>query len=68
MNGVVNGYVKGENNGGDDEDFCSNVSNSSMKELEDLLMKLNLLVKEFVLLLLVDVSIMVMLFGVLLKG
>ncbi|XP_024364565.1 polyadenylate-binding protein-interacting protein 8 isoform X2 [Physcomitrium patens] len=50
----VNGHIKAENgsNGGDDEghtlDARSNVSNDSMRELEDLLTKLNPLAKEFV--------------------
>jgi hypothetical protein len=41
------GHAKGEG-GGEEEDARSNVSNSSMRELEDLLTKLNPLAKEFV--------------------
>ncbi|KAG0583217.1 hypothetical protein M758_3G120300 [Ceratodon purpureus] len=43
----VNGHAKGES-GGEEEDSRSNASNSSMRELEDLLTKLNPLAKEFV--------------------
>ena len=43
----ANGHMKGEN-GAEEEDVRSNASNSSMRELEDLLTKLNPLAKEFV--------------------
>jgi hypothetical protein len=51
-NGTTNGHVKSENEGEEEEgttvDAHSNGSNDSMRELEDLLTKLNPLAKEFV--------------------